>query len=120
VAASCAVAGTLPLPLPWTVTVVRPARADGCDPRGRHTAPPPRSIAGAGDPGGLAVSRAPATRPSLPCDAVTFVLSATAWACVAWPRAWSRGAWQARDALGCDGAHGYYVSRALPADELTR
>jgi len=30
----------------------------------------------------------------------------------------SRGVWQALDALGCDGAQGYYVSRALPADAL--
>ncbi len=32
----------------------------------------------------------------------------------------SRGTWQALEALGCDGAQGYYFSRALPADELAR
>jgi len=32
----------------------------------------------------------------------------------------SRGTWQALEALGCDGAQGYYFSHALPADELTR
>ena len=45
----------------------RPALA--CPRRGpgwRRAAPRPRSIAGAGDRGGLAVPRAPATRPSLP------------------------------------------------------
>jgi len=28
--------------------------------------------------------------------------------------------WQALDALGCDAIQGFYISRALPADELTR
>jgi len=32
----------------------------------------------------------------------------------------SRGTWQALEALGCDGAQGYYFSHALPADKLTR
>jgi len=31
-----------------------------------------------------------------------------------------RATWQALDALGCDGAQGFYISHALPADELER